>query len=392
MRVIDTCFLSFRLFKKEFIFYFLILFIAVTTMATLLSATQLYRNFVGESFASKQPHFTLSRFQKQVLDSEHNLLKQLNQLPGVLVASPFAKSVAWGQFTATTTQLSGQSSSKLHDKFSSGYFTVIGVQKSSPAIVSWQNLNFYHAGIYRSKMTNLEFAYQWKSNPNLVVPNAVFDASFYPPISQEARIKSQFSDEIWQVKGFLQDHIDTARLYVDINTFDKWLATQQQTTEQGIYIRMQQGYLLSELREQLDSLCAMRCSVSSWMDQHSRKSKVLTVLEVFSWSTSGTIALLAMLLVGLYLAKSIMDKARTINILQITGYRFTGTLLAIVTSICVSVFMLFLLYMWVMFPWMAVWLNTSLALPIYVILSAALLCLCSSLFLMAVFHLAISKV
>lgn len=392
MRIVDACYLCIKLFKKEFIFYFIMLMVAVFTITTLLSATHLYQQFVAQSFASKQPHFTLVSFDKQwQMTQDRQFIDKLFNTAGVMVVSPFAKSVAWGQFSATTSLSAETKPFTEHDKFSSSYFTVIGIDKRSPAVVSWQNLNFYHAGVYRSKISNLEFSYLWLNKPNLVVPNAVFDASFYPPISQQAFIKSQLSDQLWQVSAYLQDHIDEARLYVGIKQFNEWI-NKQQVSEQGIYIRMQPDVSLANLQQALNQLCAQRCNVSSWMDEYTRKSKVLTVLKVFSWTTSVTICVLALLLVSLYLAKSIMDKAKTINILQITGYRFNDTLLSIVVSISAAVFMFFLIYLQFMFPWLANWLNSSSIIPSQVLVSAGLLCLLSCLFLMGVFNLAIRKV
>lgn len=393
MRISDSWYLCFRLFRKEFFFYFLVLFIGVVTIGTIMESTNLYRTFVTQNFASKQPHFSLS-FNGESGSSFHydeSLVNTIKQLEGVVAVSRYAKSVSWGQFSATTTQLYSEVESG-YDKFSSGYFTVIGVDKASPSIVSWETINFYSSGAYKTKITNLELEYEWVTNPYLIIPNAVFDSSFYPPISQEARIKNQFSATPWQVKGFIQDHYDNARLYVSREGFSQWLESQDSVTEQGLYIRMVEKYPLEQLRHSLEKLCTLDCKVSAWLDRHERKRKVLTVFETFSWVTSITISLLVCLLVGLYQAKSIIEKSRTINILNITGYSFNRTVISIVLAITSCTFALFCIYILMVFPHIALWVSNSDTTSYYVLLFVGSFCFLSSLFSIGVFRLAINKV
>lgn len=393
MRVSDSWYLCFRLFRREFFFYFLVLFVGVVTIGTIMESTSLYRTFVTQNFASKQPHFSISFNDATVSRRLNNesLIGVITKLDGVVAVSPYAKSISWGQFSASTTQLYREVASG-YDKFSSGYFTVIGVEKASPSIVSWETINFYTSGAYKTKITNLELEYEWVTNPYLVIPNAVFDASFYPPISQEARIKNQFSATPWQVKGFIQDHHDDARIYVSRADFAQWLESKDSVIEKGIYIRMQEKYSLEQLRLSLENVCKTDCMVSAWLDRHERKRKVLTVFETFSWVTSLTISVLVFFLVGLYQAKSIIEKSRTINILHVTGYSFNKTVASIVLTITVCTFALFCFYVLVVFPHMAAWVSSSESTPYSVLLYVGGFCSLSSLFSICVFQFAINKV
>lgn len=398
MRKIDSCLLCFSLFKKEFTFHSLTLFVGLLLVGIIVTATELYRSEITVNFANKQPHFTIQHNSKMNWRTDTNKLNhfmnQLESTEGVMAVSPYVKSVRWGQFQATTSELENPHKAS-YDKFSSGFITVIGVNQASPSIVSWEALSFYTAGRYKTRISNLEFEYDWITNPNLVVPNAVFDASFYPPISQEARIQNGLSNHPWQIKGFIQDHSDQARVYVARPLFEQWLSLQDSVTEEGFFIRMDEGYSLETMRNSLDNLCHNElglCTVHAWIDSNEKKSRILNVFETFSWSFIVIIFVLVFMLVTLYQAKSIVEKSKTINILQVTGYRFTPTIVSIVVASTMVVYVSFYYCLRLFFPILTQWLSSDVSISPVVIAVTVCLCLMSSLFSISIFNYAIRRV
>ena len=210
MMLFELIYICIKIFKKELFFYIFVLSFGVLCISALLTSTEIYKYEMRKDLESKQPHFTIYKSKSKQINNNFDFFSDLKKVEGVTAVSPFFTSYQWIKFKANTDFLYNENS---FDRINSGYFTIIGVDKKSPSIISWEEIKFYTAGTYKTRMTNLQFEYEWIKNPNLVVPNAVFDSGFFPPISQEASIKSELSKDIWKVKGFIQDRMDEARLY-----------------------------------------------------------------------------------------------------------------------------------------------------------------------------------
>ena len=322
MKITDAFSICFKLFHKEFISYFFILLVSLFVIGFIVVVTYKYQHEMDKKFASKQPQITLSFQEKKDIKKILNSLKKNSEIKAI---SPYIKASSWGQFKASTGVFSNKQN-RTFDKFYSGLFTVIGINKLSPAVIDMQNLNYYSSGPYKIRVTNLEFEYAWITTPKMIIPNAVFDGGFFPPISQEALISDLKSKQTWLLKGFIQDYSDEAIIYVGIDEFNLQIIDRKEPYEQGFFIRVKEGVVLKDILTKIDQECKeheVSCLTNTWLESKGKQKKVLKLINVFSVVFIIIVSMLSFFLNGLFQMKLLISKYKTINILHITGYRFT---------------------------------------------------------------------
>ena len=394
MRVVDSLFIILRLFLPQFLSYASVMVTALITLYILISVSGSYNIHVHQDFGNKQAHFTLTNLIEQSSSKELTSVRdRIATIDGVYVSSPFISVENWQQLSANT-QIFASKQHGQFNRFNRGYVQVIGVDRRSPSIISWDNLNFYTAGPFKTRITNLEFMHQWLTNPYLIIPNAVLDSGFYPPISQEATVVNSVSKQHWQVKGFIQDYSDQAILYVGIDQF-QWWSDQLESAESGVLVRLNEGADLSSMKTELQQRLAPlegNWKVTSWLDEKQKQMSLLNVINTVSIGLVSVIAFLSYLLVTLFLTKSVISKNRTINIFNITGYRIQHALFIWMILISVSCFLLALVCNHLLVsPVLREFLDFNL-IDSGINSQLALFCVGLNLFSIFVFHRAIIKV
>ncbi len=394
MRVVDSLSIILRLFWPQFLSYAGVMITALITLFILISVSGSYNTHVHQDFGNKQAHFTLTNLIDPSSSAELTRVRDLlATIDGVYVSSPFISVENWQQLSANT-QIFASNQRGQFTRFNRGYVQVIGVDRRSPSIISWDHLNFYTAGVFKTRITNLEFMHQWLTNPYLIIPNAVLDSGFYPPISQEATVINSVTKQPWQVKGFIQDYADQAILYVGIDQF-QWWSEQFESAESGVLVRLNEAADLASAKTTIQQALVPlegRWKVTSWLEDKQKQMSLLTVINTVSIGLVSVIAFLSYLLVTLFLTKSVISKNRTINIFIITGYRIQHALFIWMVLISVSCFVVALVC------------NDSLVSPVlndfvdFTLVNTginsqlALFCFGLNLFSIFVFHRAIIKV
>ena len=331
MRVGISLWLGMRFFTRPLLMYFSLFFVVSCCVFTLFLTIGSYEYQVDRRFASKQPHLTLSQdssdSQWQTLMSTtegDNLKAVLLQQDNVLAVSEFIKVRKWLHLNATTQQMTDVNSTTAFDKFSVGDVSIIGVERTIPTVVPLGGLNYYNAGMYKFKITNLEFVADWLTNPELVIPNAVLDASFFPPISQQVAIKSVSNSgtSTGQIKAFLNDYSDESILYVGIDRMQTWLA-EDDIKERGIYITLQDSRKLAETRVILTGLLASSRHawlITSWLDEKNKQKTILFITQFISYSLMVILVMMLLLMLILHQTKVLINKAKSLKIFFMTGY------------------------------------------------------------------------
>ena len=328
--------LAMRFFLGPLLSYFaLFTFVAVCTFSLFLVIDS-YEYQVEARFASKQPHFTLilddslENWQTYKHSKEMARLKQgLKNQENILAVSEFIKVTKWLRLKAATSQLSGFEAKQEFDKFSTGEVSLIAIEKSLPGVIPLTELNYYDAGPYKFKITNLEYAADWLTNPNLILPNAVLDASFYAPISQQVSVNYNDFSHPAQIKAFVNDYADESILYLGLKQIEHWLDAKD-VLEEGLYIRIQDTRQLALIKNTILAELEMtgkKWLVSTWLDEKSKQKSILLMTKLLGYSLIVILIVMLMLVMALNQSNVFIKKAKSLNILFMTGYVLTGPLL-----------------------------------------------------------------
>lgn len=335
MRANIALWLALRFFKRPLMAYCVLFWLVSCCVFGLFLAVDSYEYQVDKRFSSKQPHFTLSldvseREWRKLMDSGTGqaLKKQLQGQGNVLAVSEFSKVRKWLHLNAATSQMSGIEGEAQFDKFSVGDVTIIGLERTIPGVIPLGGLNYYDAGLYKFRITNLEFVADWITNPCLVIPNAVLDASFFPPISQQVAIKAGSQGVSGQVKGFLNDYNDESILYVGLDVMSDWVE-EGDVKEQGIYITLIDSSEIVSARQVLEHLVATSNKpwlITSWLDEKSKQKTILLITKLISFTLIGLLILMLMLVLILNQTRVFINKAESLKIFYMTGYLLTRPL------------------------------------------------------------------
>jgi hypothetical protein len=335
MRANISLWLALRFFLRPLLAYCGLFWLVSCCVFSLFLAVASYEYQVDRRFSSKQPHLTLSldstEFEwRQFMDASAGqaLKEKLQQQENVLAVSEFSKVRKWLRLNAATSQMSAIKTEAQFDKFSVGDVTIIGLERTIPAVIPLSGLNYYDAGLYKFKITNLEFVADWLTNPHLVIPNAVLDASFFPPISQQVTIKSGGQGANGQVKGFLNDYNDESILYVGLDVMSAWVA-EGDVKEQGIYITLVDSSELVATRKTLQQVLTESGQpwlVTSWLDEKSKQKTILLITKLISYTLITLLVLMLLLVLILNQTRVFIEKAQSLRIFYMTGYLLTRPL------------------------------------------------------------------
>lgn len=358
MRLDIKLLLAWRFFKGPLFSFFILFAFVSCCIFSFFLITDSYEKQVEERFASKQPHFTMSLEGGVSSWSDYkasgeleNLKRSLQDEGSILSVSEFTKVTKWLRLKAATAQQSGFESAQEYDKFSSGNVTLIGLERHFPSVIPLTELNYYDAGAYKFKITNLEFAADWLMNPSLVLPNAVLDASFFAPISQEVSIKSVGHGYQGKIKAFINDYNDESILYMGIEQISAWL-DDHDLKEEGLYLRILDSRDIEQSKNVITALLAKtgeNWTVTTWLDEKSKQKSILLMTKLLGYSLISVLVFALILILGLNQANVFIKKAKSLNILYMTGYLLTLPL--VVTSFFVGLLGLLLAY-FVTFIWL----------------------------------------
>lgn len=358
MRAVINLTLVVRFFLGPLTSFFLLFTFVVSCIFSLFLAIDSYEYQLEKRFSSKQPHFTLSL--NNDVNSWHdfersgqlNSLKVLlNKQKNIVAVSEFLKVTKWLRLKAATSQLSGYETKKEFDKFSSGVVTLIGLERKLPAVIPLTQLNYYDSGTYKFKITNLEYAADWVINAKLVLPNAVLDASFFAPITQEVSVRLDNSQYQAKVKAFINDYNDESVLYMGIEQISAWL-DDTDIKEKGLYVRINDGRQLEQARKTIiDILDSTNENwlLTTWLDEKNKQKTILWVTKVLGYSLIGLLVMMLLLILSLNQANVFIKKAKSLNILYMTGYLLTVplTFTSLLASILGVMFAYTLVYIWI---------------------------------------------
>lgn len=328
MKVKEQLGLALRFFLGSLVSYFVLFTFVSGCIFSLLLLIDSYEQQIAKRFASKQAHFTLL-LDDSLKAQERFALSQLKQAlldeTSVLSVSEFVKSTKWLRLTAATSQLSGIEAPNSFDKFSNGQVTLIGLQRVLPAVIPLDQLHYYDAGSYKFKITNLEYAAQWLLNPNLILPNAVLDESFYAPISQQVSVKQDGFDYQGQIKAYVNDYADESILYMGIDEIHHWL-NDQDIQEKGLYIRLKNTHEFETSKESIQKIINESGQVgllSSWLDQKSKQRSILLTLKLMGYGLIILLTLMLCMVLTLNQTNVFIKRLPSLNILYMTGYLLT---------------------------------------------------------------------
>jgi len=348
--------LALRFFKRPLASYFLLFAFVSTCIFSLLLVINSYAYQMEERFAAKQPHFTLVLNQDRDTwlafkgsTQLQDLKKLLENEPNVVAVSEFIKVTKWLRLRAATSQISGFEKNEEFDKFSTGNVTLIGLERQLPAVIPLSQLNYYDSGPYKFKITNLEYASDWLLNPKLILPNAVLDASFYAPITQQVSVKQDGVDYKGQIKAFINDYADESVLYMGINQISHWL-DETDIQETGVYIRIHDTSQLMKTKAKLQSrldLTSHDWLVTSWLEQKNKQKSILIMTQLVAYSLIVLLVVLLLLVLTLNLTNVFIVKAKSLEILFMTGYLLTGPL--VFNSLVASVMGLLVGYLFTLY-------------------------------------------
>lgn len=340
--------LALRFFKRP-LFSFLLLFALVgCCVFSLFLVIDSYAYQMEKRFAAKQPHLTISlnsgheKWQEVTQEASFIRLKaQLERHVNVLAVSEFIKVKKWLRLKAATSQISGFEAEHEFDKFSSGDVTLIAIERRLPAVMPLSDLNYYDAGPYKFKISNLEYASDWLTNPQLILPNAVLDASFYAPITQQVSVKQAGNTYQGQIKAFINDYADESILYMGLDQISHW-QNAEDIQETGLFVRLRDSHQLGLTKEAIQTVLAKSkhdWSLTSWLDAKNKQKSILIMTQMVGYSVIGLLFILLLLVLTLNLTNVFILKAKSLEILFMTGYWLTGPLL--INSIFVSFIGLF---------------------------------------------------
>lgn len=352
MRLGIKLLLAWRFFKGPLLSFFVLFAFVSCCIFSFFLVINSYEKQVEQRFASKQPHFTL-RLEGGVTSWSdfsasgqlQGLKQNLSSHTNILSVSEFIKVTKWMRLKAAATQLSGFEEAQEYDKFSSGKLTLIGLERSLPSVIPLSQLNYYDAGAYKFKITNLEYAADWLMNPSLVLPNAVLDASFFAPISQEVSVKSVGHTYSAKIKAFINDYNDESILYMGIKQLPAWL-DKTDLKEEGLYLRIKESHDLEQSKKLITDILmktGVNWTVTTWLDEKSKQKSILLMTKLLGYSLISVMVFTLILILGLNQANVFIKKTKSLNILYMTGYLLTFPL--VVTSFFVGLLGLLLAYL-----------------------------------------------
>lgn len=335
--------LAFVFFKGPLFSYFILFGFVVFCILSLFFIVNGYEQQVENRFASKQPHFTLTLSgdidQWQVFKQTAQmkaLKKVLSDQENIVAVSEFARVTKWLRLKAATSQLSGFETQQEYDKFSSGNVTLLALERKLPSVIPMTQLNYYDAGAYKFKITNLEYAADWLVTPRLVLPNAVLDASFYTPIGQQVSVKSDSFEEPFQIKAFINDYADASILYMGLEQLPFWI-TKDDSLEAGLFVRIEASHRLEETKDLLLTLLARTGKdwlVTTWLEEKSKQKSILLMTKLLGYSLIVILVVMLLFVLALNQSTVFINKAKSLKILFMTGYLLTTPL--IITGLIAS--------------------------------------------------------
>jgi ABC-type lipoprotein release transport system permease subunit len=334
------------IFRYDFMRILLVLTLVLSVVAVLISMLALYEEQLESSLASKQPHIVVQPISDEMTESEARLwIEKINQqVHEVTSITPYLTSIRFITWHAQL-MLPGDFRIQAYSKHAMVNTTVVGVDKSPPAIMKLLADKAYVSGEFRLPLTPLEQMAAWYTNEDSAIMNRVLDNSFYPPISQAVILTTKANDITFSfhVSQPITDYKNNAVLYTGLKKAQQLLSNGNRNVT-GVYINIalpkQAAVVSNRLREFMQQQ-GESVRISTWLDSALKQQQLVTLLRLVVTTLSVIVTGLGMLLVLLTEYKSVVAKHDSLSIFFRLGlisdyYICSGLVIAVCTAACVA--------------------------------------------------------
>lgn len=294
----------------------------------LTASAAMYEQYISADLASKQAHVKFVLNDPTIRPDE--LLRYIGAAPEVMVASRFSSVLLDGRVSANSKLSFDNTCKKGGARWFNGKYHLVAIEKTLPNVIPLDDIAFYTAGIFRTRVTDLEFAYQWLNDDTLALPNNALRRSFYPPVSQGAFLSNQNSCA--KMLASINDYKDVPILYVGFDLFDSW-APRDDVLERGVMIRLHDSLSAREwtykwVKE--NPALVEGWTISTWLDSYARQKAIFELVEIMAIGAASLTLVTTLLVIVLLFARLKVDRREAFRLAYISGFDFRIPVLQVI--------------------------------------------------------------